>query len=37
VIPDVGSHGCVGLDEEDAKTLYQKTPTNTPVEIITGK
>jgi lipoprotein-anchoring transpeptidase ErfK/SrfK len=36
VIPDVGSHGCVGLDQEDAKVLYEKTPVNTLVEVVSG-
>jgi lipoprotein-anchoring transpeptidase ErfK/SrfK len=36
IIPDVGSHGCVGLDDEDAKTLYAKTPVNTLVVIVNG-
>ena len=36
VIPAVGSHGCVGLSEDDAKALYERTPNNTLVEIITG-
>jgi len=36
LIPAVGSHGCVGLSEEDAKSLYERTPMNTLVEIIKG-
>jgi lipoprotein-anchoring transpeptidase ErfK/SrfK len=36
VIPAVGSHGCVGLDVDDAKALYEKTPENTLVEIVKG-
>ncbi|HEY2785014.1 MAG TPA: L,D-transpeptidase [Fimbriiglobus sp.] len=34
LIPAVGSHGCVGLAEEDAKLLYDATPDNTQVEIV---
>jgi lipoprotein-anchoring transpeptidase ErfK/SrfK len=28
-----GSHGCVRLTEEDAKTLFDWTPIGTPVDI----
>jgi lipoprotein-anchoring transpeptidase ErfK/SrfK len=34
LIPAVGSHGCVGLSEEEAKTLYDRTPMRTLVEIV---
>ena len=30
----VGSHGCVGISEEDAKALFERTPLNTIVEIV---
>ena len=34
LIPAVGSHGCVGLSNDDAKELYESTPSHTLVEII---
>ena len=34
VIPDVGSHGCVGLSEDNAKTLFDITPTGTLIQIM---
>ena len=33
LIPIVGSHGCVGLSDDDAKTLYEVTPLHTVVQI----
>ncbi len=33
---DVGSHGCVGLSETDAKTLYKWTDLGTSVEVWDG-
>jgi lipoprotein-anchoring transpeptidase ErfK/SrfK len=30
----VGSHGCVGLGEADAKALFERTPPNTTVEVV---
>lgn len=35
-IESIGSHGCVRLDEEDAKALFDWTPMNTPVEVTIG-
>jgi lipoprotein-anchoring transpeptidase ErfK/SrfK len=32
----LGSHGCVGLSHNDAKVLFEKTPENTWIEIVTG-
>jgi hypothetical protein len=32
----VGSHGCVGLGKEDAKSLFDWAPRGTPVEVISG-
>lgn len=36
-IPSVGSHGCVGLTEDDANELYERTPNHTRVEVIKGE
>lgn len=33
----LGSHGCVGLSHEDAKALYEKTPVNTWIEVVSGE
>ena len=33
LIADVGSHGCVGLSNDDAKVLYDVTPRGTLVQI----
>jgi lipoprotein-anchoring transpeptidase ErfK/SrfK len=33
----VGSHGCVGLNQEDAKALFELTPLNTWIEVISGE
>lgn len=30
----VGSQGCVGLQHEDAKELFEATPMHTPVEVV---
>jgi len=30
----LGSHGCVGLNHEDAAALYERTPLNTLVEVV---
>jgi lipoprotein-anchoring transpeptidase ErfK/SrfK len=32
----LGSHGCVGLSHDDAKALYEKTPINTWIEVVSG-
>ena len=34
ITESVGSQGCVGLNEEDAKTLFEWAPVGTPVAII---
>jgi lipoprotein-anchoring transpeptidase ErfK/SrfK len=34
VTESVGSHGCVGLSEEDAKILFDWTPVGTPIEVV---
>jgi lipoprotein-anchoring transpeptidase ErfK/SrfK len=34
VTESVGSHGCVGLSEEDAKTLFGWAPVGTPIEVM---
>jgi lipoprotein-anchoring transpeptidase ErfK/SrfK len=34
LIPAVGSHGCVGLSNDDAKALYDLTPRGTSVQIM---
>jgi lipoprotein-anchoring transpeptidase ErfK/SrfK len=33
----LGSHGCVGLAEADAKALYEWTPLHTVVEVVNKK
>jgi lipoprotein-anchoring transpeptidase ErfK/SrfK len=33
VIPAVGSHGCVGLSDDNAEALFAVTPNHTTVEI----
>jgi len=30
----IGSHGCVRLDESDARSLFEWTPLSTPIEVI---
>lgn len=35
-VNSVGSHGCVGLSEEDAEAIYSWAPVNTRVDIIQG-
>ena len=34
VTESVGSQGCVGLTEEDAKTLFEWAPVGTPIEVM---
>jgi lipoprotein-anchoring transpeptidase ErfK/SrfK len=34
ITESVGSHGCVGLTEEDAKTLFAWAPVGTPIVIL---
>ena len=34
LIPAVGSHGCVGLSEDDAKKIFDSTPDHTLVQIL---
>jgi lipoprotein-anchoring transpeptidase ErfK/SrfK len=34
ITESVGSQGCVGLNEEDAKTLFEWAPVGTPIAII---
>jgi lipoprotein-anchoring transpeptidase ErfK/SrfK len=34
LIPAVGSHGCVGLSDDDAKALYQATRNHAVVQIV---
>ncbi len=34
VTESVGSHGCVGLSEENAKTLFSWAPVGTPIEVV---
>jgi hypothetical protein len=36
LIPDFGSHGCVGLSQEDPKILHDRTPVQTLLEISNG-
>jgi lipoprotein-anchoring transpeptidase ErfK/SrfK len=35
-IEDIGSHGCVRLDEEDAAWLFKWAPMHTPVHVLKG-
>jgi lipoprotein-anchoring transpeptidase ErfK/SrfK len=37
ITESVGSHGCVGLSEEDAKTLFGWAPVGTPIEVVAEK
>lgn len=33
----LGSHGCVGLSREDARALFERTPMNTTIEVVSGE
>jgi lipoprotein-anchoring transpeptidase ErfK/SrfK len=37
VTDDVGSKGCVGLAEDNAKTMFEWTPLGTEVEVLTSE
>ena len=37
ITESVGSHGCVGLTEEDARKLFEWAPVGTPVVILEGQ